>query len=140
MPDYYNTTSNQKWRDLIGNYTKYGDVLSLLLHSDNKYVIMNAGDEISLQFLESNMEKTPNGWERDFLFYNDGWLKDGDLNTAQGQTTVPLPFHGMLSYPPNKIDFHPKDKEYDVYMKNYNTRIITIDSFKNEIRNHIAKN
>jgi hypothetical protein len=46
----------------------------------------------------------------------------------------------MLSYPPNKIDFHPKDKEYDVYMKNYNTRIITIDSFKNEIRNHIAKN
>ena len=140
IPDYYNTTSNQKWRDLTGNYTKYGDVLSLLLKSDNKYVIMNAGDEISLKFLESNLLKTPNRWSRDFLFYNDGWLKDGDLNTAEGQTATPLPFHGMLFYPPDKKDLHPKTKDHDEYMKNYNTRIITIDSFKNEIRNYTAKN
>ena len=140
IPDYYNTTSNQKWRDLMGRYTKYGDVLSLLLQSDNKYVIMNAGDEISLKFQESDLENPPNNWTRDFLFYNDGWLKDGDLNTAQGQTAAPLPFHGMLSYPPTKKDFSTKDKDRDEYMKNYNTRIITIDSFKNEIRNHIAKN
>jgi hypothetical protein len=140
IPDYYHTTSNQKWRDLTGRYTKYGDVLSLLLKSDNKYVIMNAGDEISLKFPESHLGKLSNNWVRDFLFYNDGWLKDGDLNTAQGQTAAPLPFHGMFSYPPNKKDVFPKDKDHDEYMKNYNTRIISIDSFKNEIRNYVAKN
>ena len=140
MPDYYNTTTNQKWRDLTGSYTKYGDVLSLLLKSDNQYVIMNAGDEISLQFLESDLVKLSNGWKRDFLFYNDGWLKDGDLNTAKGQTTTPLPFHGMLSYPPNKKDFYAKSKDHNDYMKNYNTRIITSDSFKNEIRNYTIEN
>ena len=138
IPDYYNIVTKQKWRDLTGRYTKYGDILSLLLKSDNKYVIMNSGDEISLKFPETSLDKLSNGWERDFLFYNDGWLKDGDLNTAQGQTASPLPFHGMLSYPPKSNDSLSIDNNHNKYMKTYNTRNISTNSFKNEIRNYKA--
>jgi hypothetical protein len=82
IPDYNSVTTGQKWRDLTGDYTRYGDVLPLLLESDSKYVIMNAGDEITLQFDASSLPQLQPGWIRDFMFYNDGWLKDGDLNTA----------------------------------------------------------
>ena len=129
----------QKWRDLTGIYTKYGDVLPLLLESDSKYVIMNAGDEISLEFTAA-LPVLPENWIRDFLFYNDGWLKDGDLNTAHGQNVEPLPFHGMSAYPYGPDDAYPNDPDYIEYMKLYNTRTVTTDSFKNAIRNYSASN
>ncbi len=134
IPDYYSITQGQKWRDLIGHYTKYGDVLPLLLNSDSKYVIMNAGDEISLQFDATSLPELEKGLRRDFLFYNDGWLKDGDLNTAQGQTVEPIPFHGMSSYPNGAQDQYPEADEYSAYREEYNTRIITTDKFKNSIK------
>ena len=135
IPDYNSITQGQKWRDLVGTYTKYGDVLPLLLNSDSKYVIMNAGDEISLQFDATSLPKLEKGWSRDFLFYNDGWLKDGDLNTAQGQTVAPLPFHGMGSYPEGAKDRYPVSDEYSDYREEYNTRVITTDKFKNSLKN-----
>ena len=136
IPDYYNITTGQKWRDLTGTYTRYGDVLPLLLESDSKYVIMNAGDEISLEFIASDLPSLPENWRRDFLFYNDGWLKDGDLNTAHGQTLEPLPFHGMSAYPYGFGDAYPTDSDYIEYMNMYNTRTVTTDSFKDAIRNY----
>ena len=136
LPDYYNITTGQKWRDLTGIYTKFGDVLPLLLESDSKIVIMNAGDEISLEFATAELPELPNNWSRDFLFYNDGWLKDGDLNTAHGQTAEPLPFHGMSAYPYGPDDGYPSDPEHVNYMELYNTRIVTTNSFKDEIRNY----
>ncbi len=136
MPDYYNINTGQKWRDLTGTYTRYGDVLPLLLESDNKYVIMNAGDEISLEFIASDLPDLPENWRRDFLFYNDGWLKDGDLNTAHGQTVEPLPFHGMSAYPYGPGDDYPTNSGYIEYMNMYNTRTVTTDAFKDEIRNY----
>ncbi|MBK8268247.1 MAG: hypothetical protein IPK83_08050 [Planctomycetes bacterium] len=36
---------------------------------------------------------------RDFVVHTDGWLKDGDLNSATGKTVDPLPFHGMTAFP-----------------------------------------
>ena len=137
IPDYYSVSKGQKWRDLTGNYTRYGDVLPLLLDSDNKYVIMNAGDEIKLKFDASSLPKIKKGWTRDFLFYNDGWLKDGDLNTAQGQTVEPLPFHGMESYPYENRGVLPNDQFYRNYQEVYNSRVITTDSFKNYLRDEI---
>ena len=136
IPDYYNITTGQKWRDLTGTYTRYGDVLPLLLESDSKYVIMNAGDEISLEFIASDLPRLPENWRRDFLFYNDGWLKDGDLNTAHGQTVEPLPFHGMSAYPYGFGDAYPTDSDYIEYMNMYNTRTVTTDSFKDAIRDY----
>ena len=52
-PDYgrlANTT--QRWRDLEGYHTRFGDVRELLTAVDDRYVIMNAGDELRLEFPE----------------------------------------------------------------------------------------
>jgi hypothetical protein len=134
VPEYYSVTKEHKWRDLIGDYTRYGEVSPLLLNSDNRYVIMNAGDEITLEFETKDIPALKNGWSRDFLFYNDGWLKDGDLNTASGKTVKPLPFHGMESYPFGAVNGSPTSEEYQNYKRVYNTRSITTNSFKNSIR------
>jgi len=132
--DYSNVDKNKKWRDLSGNYTRYGDVLPLLTESDNKYVISNAGDETSIQFDSKVLPEVKNGWKRDFLIHSVGWIKDGDINTALGSTVLPLPFHGMKSYPPSENDIYPKDADNQKYMKEYNTRVVTQDDFKNAIK------
>ncbi len=40
----------QRWRDLVGYYTRFGDVRELLGGVDDRYVIMNAGDELKMSF------------------------------------------------------------------------------------------
>jgi tetratricopeptide (TPR) repeat protein len=132
--DYSNVDKNKKWRDLSGNYTRYGDVLPLLTESDNKYIISNAGDETSIQFDPKVLPEVKTGWKRDFLIRSVGWVKDGDINTALGSTVLPLPFHGMKSYPPSGNDIYPKDKDHQKYLKEYNTRVVTQDDFKNALK------
>ena len=54
IPDYNHLMSTtQIWRDLEGYYTRYGDVRELLAGIDDRYVIMNAGDEMSLHFQDA---------------------------------------------------------------------------------------
>ncbi|MCH7573804.1 MAG: VCBS repeat-containing protein [Candidatus Marinimicrobia bacterium] len=129
-PDYLTVSTEPRWRDLTGRYTRYGDVLPLLGASDSKFVIMNAGDELTLGFDATGLPALPSGWTRDFIFYNDGWLKDGDLNTAHGQTVEPLPFHGMSSYPYGRFDSYPDDEDHIAYRQTYNTRLVTTEAFR----------
>jgi hypothetical protein len=140
IPDYQTVSTEAKWRDLTGFYTRYGDVLPLLLESDSKYVVMNAGDEVTLEFDAEDSPELPSGWSRDFLFYNNGWLKDGDLNTAQGQTVELLPFHGMSSYPYGTDEAYPDDEESQSYLKRYNSRQVTAEAFKRFLFNFHAGN
>ena len=132
--DYSKVDKNNKWRDLTGNYTRYGDVLPLLMESDNKYIISNAGDEMSIKFNAKKLPELKKGWKRDFLIHSIGWVKDGDINTALGNTVLPLPFHGMTSYPPSKTDVYPKDLELQKYHLEYNTRNVTADDYRNAIK------
>jgi hypothetical protein len=134
--DYSKVDKSKKWRDLTGNYTRYGDVLPLLSESDNKYIISNAGDETSIKFSAKGLPKLKDGWKRDFFIHSVGWVKDGDLNTAHGSTVLPLPFHGMKSYPPSDEDVYPLDPELQKYHREYNTRIVTTDDFRNSIKNN----
>lgn len=123
--NYQDVDKNQKWVDLVGNYTRYGDVLPLLLKSDNQYIISNSGDETSLRFDASAIPPPPKGWTRDFFIHSVGWVKDGDLNTAFGNQVEPLPFHGMKTYPPSDSDVYPDDQELRKYLKTYNTRVVS---------------
>ena len=132
--DYSDVDKNKKWRDLSGNYTRYGNVLALLTESDNKYVISNAGDETSIQFDSKVLPELKTGWKRDFLIHSVGWVKDGDINTALGSTVLPLPFHGMKSYPPSENDIYPQDADHQKYLQEYNTRVVTADNFRNAIK------
>ena len=127
--DYANVSRERKWRDLEGYYTRYGDVLPLLTESDDQYVIINAGDEISVQFAEDDAPPLRAGWVRDFLIYTDGWIKDGDLNTAEGRTVAPLPFHDMSRYPYGGGEAFPNDAEHAEYLSEYNTRFVKVRRF-----------
>jgi tetratricopeptide (TPR) repeat protein len=125
--DYNDVSTEPIWRDLVGYYTRYGDVRELLIEADSKYIVANAGDEMSLEFDTAGVSELRSGWKRDFIIYTNGWLKDGDLNTAAGQTVEPLPFRGMSQYPYGSNESYPKDKEHQQYLKKYNTRKITTD-------------
>jgi tetratricopeptide (TPR) repeat protein len=122
--DYSQVTTGQKWRDLTGMYTRYGDVTELLQESDNMYIIANAGDETTITFDATKLPQVEEGWKRDFLIYSVGWVKDGDLNTALGQTVAPLPFHGMSRYPYGNEEQFPGLPAQRAYQIKYNTRIV----------------
>jgi hypothetical protein len=85
-----------RWRDLAGYYTRFGDVRELLAGIDDRYVIMNAGDELRLSFAAP--PSPPAGRSRDFVLIGDGWVKDGDFNTSFSKTVLPLPAHGRSEY------------------------------------------
>ncbi len=120
--DYQKVTADAQWRDLAGYYTRYGDVNPLLQEVDDMYVILNAGDEITVEFDASRLPVLKSGWMRDFILYSDGWDKDGDINTLTSQTVEPLPFHGMSAYPYPDNEHYPDDAAHRRYQLEYNTR------------------
>ena len=106
----------------------------LLTDADNKYIISNAGDETTIVFDPKILPELKKGWKRDFLIHTVGWVKDGDMNTAYGNTVLPLPFHGMKSYPPSATDIYPDTPELQEYNREYNTRVVTMDEFRNALK------
>jgi Tfp pilus assembly protein PilF len=84
-----------RWADMAGLYTRFGDVRELLAAADDRYVVMKGGDAVRMEFDASALPPLSEGYERDWIFVSDGWDKDADKNTVEGQTVGPLPFHGM---------------------------------------------
>ena len=122
--DYDDVSTESPWRVIEGSYTRYGNVLPLLDEADDQYVVMQSGDEITIEFDATTVPELPNGWERDFLIYSNAFLKDGDLNTAEGQTVGPLPFHSMSRYPYGSDESYPDDEERRHYLETFNTRLV----------------
>jgi hypothetical protein len=110
------------WHLPRGMFTRYGDITVLLARADNQFVIFGSGDELTLRFDAQRLPPLPQGWVRDFVFYANGWVKDGDLNTKWSQTITPLPFHGMSAYPYGTSEHYPQTDEMEQYMQTYNTR------------------
>lgn len=132
--DYDNVSTGQRWRDLTGYYTRYGDVLPLLAKGDDEYIICNGGDEVTIDFDGAALPALPAGWRRDFLIYSEGWVKDGDLNTAYGQTVAPLPFHAMPRYPYGATVHYPRDAEHQRYLREYDTRLVKPEAFRDALK------
>ena len=135
--DYSQVSRDQKWNIQTGYCTRYGDVLPLLTKADDKYIILNAGDETTIEFDAGSLPALPEGWKRDFLIHSEGWVKDADLNTATGQTVAPLPFHAMTCYPYGKNESYPSDPAHQAYLKKYNTRKVTAEKFRRAISDAI---
>jgi Flp pilus assembly protein TadD len=120
--DYDSVNLTSMWNPTPGLYTRYGDVRPLLAEPDDRMVIMGSGDEVVLQFGHAGLPSLPPAWKRDFLLLVDGWAKDADANTAFSQTVLPLPFHGMSSYPYPSGEHFPGDAIHRDYIRVYNTR------------------
>jgi hypothetical protein len=135
VPDYYKiVATKQRWRDQIGYYTRYGDVRELLTKIDDRYVIVDSGDEMSLRFAEQ--PPPPVGWLRDFVLMGDGWIKDGDFNSTFSKTVLPLPYHAKDEYttPPGRLEDEWVYRQHPEDWQNYHTRYITPDVFQNALR------
>lgn len=139
LPQYDSITgTGQRWRDLIGFYTRFGDVRELLENVDDRYVIANAGDELAVRFPAP--PPPPTGWVRDFVLIGDGWNKDGDYNTAFSKTVLPLPSHKTPAYdqPPGALEDDPVYRFHRDDWREYHTRWITSDDFQCGIRPRVG--
>jgi len=140
VPDYNVIEgTKQRWRDLIGYYTRYGDVLELLKTIDDRYVIVNSGDELSMRFAEQ--APPPAGWVRDFVIKGDGWIKDGDYNSTFSKTVLPLPYHAKNEYTarPGALEDEWTYRQHPDDWKNYHTRYVTPEVFKNALRDRSSR-
>lgn len=136
IPVYDNVMPRgQTWRDLTGFYTRFGDVTELLAKVDDRYVIMNAGDEIALRFPVSDGPAA--GMKRDFIWECDGWTRDGDLNTRFGNSVLPLPAHGVKTddRPPGRLHDDPVYRRFPRDWQTYHTRYVTSEAFALGLRN-----
>jgi len=126
----------QRWRDLVGFHTRFGNVNPLLSGVDDRYVIMNAGDEMRLRFPEQAAPAS--GWRRDFVLIGDGWEKDGDFNTGFSQTVLPLPSHARRAYgagtPPGRLEDDPVYQRHRSDWEEYHTRFVTPEQFVRGLR------
>jgi cytochrome c-type biogenesis protein CcmH/NrfG len=120
--DYRQVQTGPRFRDLAGFYTRFGEVTELLLGTDSRSVVMNAGDELTVRYDATALPRLPTGWVRDWVLATDGWVKDGDINTTAGQTVAPLPYHGMTAYPDAPGHRPPDDAEFRRYLAEYQTR------------------
>lgn len=93
--DYDRVDVAPRFRDQVGRYTAYGDVLERLASTEAGLVIMNAGDELTLTYPAPQSRP---GLERTFVLFSDGWVKDADVHTQFSQTVAPVPHHGMPGY------------------------------------------
>lgn len=135
VPNYQELAgTNQRWRDLEGFYTRFGDVKELTEEIDDRYVIMNAGDELLFKFPQ---EKAPRkGWKRDFVLVGDGWVKDGDYNTVFSKTVRPLPYHGLEEYSekPGLLQDDPAYQKNKEDWVKYHTRFVSPRNFNTAVR------
>jgi tetratricopeptide (TPR) repeat protein len=135
LPDYNRLAGTvPRWRDLVGYHTRFGDVGELLREVDDRYVIMNAGDEMLFRFPAE--PPPPAGWVRDFVLVCDGWEKDGDYNTTFSKTVLPLPTHENADYSKQS----PRLEDDTVYRRHpqdwqdYHTRYVTPRSLFEALR------
>jgi tetratricopeptide (TPR) repeat protein len=132
--DYARVSTGPRFRDMGGQFTRFGEVDSLLTDEDDRYVVMNAGDELSVRFDAGGLPPLRDGWRRDYILYTDGWVKDADINTAHSGTVEPLPYHGMEAYPDQPSHGYPDTLEHREYRARYQTRRVTDRPFRDALK------
>jgi hypothetical protein len=136
-PRYVLSGVAARWRDLEGFHTRFGDVRELLQAVDDRYVIMNAGDELRLTFPEAPAPQP--GLVRDFVLVGDGWEKDGDYNTVASRTVLPLPKHASGSYSPGsgRLEDDPVYQRHRKDFEHYHTRYVSGEMARDALRGKI---
>ncbi len=109
------------FKNQYGHFTKYGDVTPLLNASDDHFVVMRYGDQLSVEFPYVAPEA---GMERSFILYNDVTYKHAtnDNLGVLGQNADYLPYHGMTKYALDMTPY-PMTPENTAYINEWNTRV-----------------
>ena len=125
-PDYDVVTDRPPWQPMLTGWcTRYGDVMELVARRDDRVVVANGGDGLSLGF-EAVLPPPAPRMTRSFFFYSVGWEKDGDYNVVDGDTVEPLPV-GKVNATAEPLD------ETDWQVK-YNTRWVPSNPWEHRQR------
>lgn len=108
--DYNNRSPLWDTRHMQGNYTAFGNVDELVRAGDDALAIFGPGEEIHFEF-DATLKAPPTNWTRRLVIETQGWCKDMDLYTKDGETVGPLPQNNRSENPKREI-LH----------KRYNTR------------------
>ena len=120
--DYDRVSLTGPFQHQRGNYTRMGDVTSLVKGIDDRYAIFGSGEEIALEFDAAALPALPAHWTRDYFFYANGFVKDMDWWDASPFTVAQLPFHRMSTYPYPASEHFPDDADAVKYQLNFNDR------------------
>jgi len=98
LPHYDDARAVPLWdcRVQVGEYTQLGDCLPLTATQDDACAIFAGGEELQLSF-EAPPESI--GLIRHWVLELDGWCKDMDLFTKDGETLDPQPMRGEARSP-----------------------------------------
>jgi hypothetical protein len=66
-------------------------VRQLVLEEDEKFALINAGDEVTLRFDSRELPPLRTGWTRSYILRTFGYCKDSELFNPTGRTVEPLP-------------------------------------------------
>ncbi|WP_418790816.1 cytochrome c3 family protein [Phosphitispora sp. TUW77] len=133
--DYENKRSFGLWVH-EGKFTRYGDVLPLIEQINDKLVVMDTGDELTVSFRA--LSPPASGMTRSFVL--KPWAYYKELSEAK---VDPMPFRAMdISLYPDSLGEYPD--ELKEYVAEWNTRehkpeTGTLTKFKNFIINLFAK-
>ena len=128
-PNYERVQPNPAWRITPSGWcTRYGDVSELIARRDEGLLVMNGGDELTLQWAAAELPPKADGYTRTFFIYTDGWDKDSDFHVRGGTTVEPLPWHGMddQRYPHERRPEFPSDELH----RRYNTRWVPAQTLR----------
>jgi len=101
--DYDRRAPVRDTRHQAGFYTAIGPMAELIAETDDVVAIFGPGEEIDLAFPAP--PPPPAGTTRRFVLEADGWCKDMDLFTRDGETIEPLPARGA---PTRRSDLHER--------------------------------
>lgn len=120
-----------------GRATRYGDVRPLLNEHDDEFVVLVAGDQVGLEFEarsgtgtepsrdDAGQDASSAATRTTYFLRVTGWAKEGSFHNLTGRWIEPLPYRGMVSYPPSVE--RPGDPDYDAYLETYQTRVVRAD-------------
>jgi Tfp pilus assembly protein PilF len=122
--DYARVRWLSPWKTMPGRYTREGDVRPLLAAVDDAFVVSKPGDEVAVSFEAEALPPVAAGRARTFLLHGDGFSKEMDINSASPDVVLPLPYHGMKSYPYADADAPPVARKAAERAEAWNTRLV----------------
>ncbi len=133
-PRYLLEGTAPRWRDLEGFHTRFGDVRELLMTVDDRYVIMNAGDEMRLTLLRG----APSGrWHGARFRRHRRRLGEGRrLQHHASRTVLPLPTHRSAAYRQGtgRLEDDPVYRQHQADFERYHTRYVSPDGVREALR------
>jgi hypothetical protein len=92
LPHYDDDRRLPVWDTRIpaGWYTATGPVTELVAAIDDAVAIIGPGEEVQMEFAAPDAPPR-DGWTRRLVLESEGWCKDVDLYTKDGDTVGPLP-------------------------------------------------